>query len=321
MFATSRFVWLVPVLCLCVTVVAKAQKANELIRLETLAERGSKNSVIIGILVLIAFCIILYSNYRTKHQVNRQLQAQQKEIHIQNNQIKELLAEKEGLLDEKEWLLKEIHHRVKNNLQIVMSLLNSQSAYLDNEAAIAAIQNSQHRMYAMSLIHQKLYQTESLATINMQWYVTELVNYMEDCFGTTDKIVFSKQVEPLELDAAQAVPIGLILNETVSNSIKYAFPANRKGHIYITLKAQDNCYHLTITDDGIGLPENFDITTAGSLGMSLIYGLSMQLDGELTIEGDKGFHLSLQFRCEGTLEKKMLAQTTEEDITGMHTNF
>ena len=140
------------------------------------------------------------------------------------------------MLIEKEWLLKEIHHRVKNNLQIVISLLNTQSAYVDNEDALLAIQNSQHRMHAMSLIHQKLYQSDNLANIDMSWYIYELISYMRECFDTDNKINFVLDTEKVYLDVAQAVPLGLIINEAISNAIKYAFPADRKGAVKIVLK-------------------------------------------------------------------------------------
>src|SRR6185369_1941097 len=108
-------------------------------------------------------------------------------------------------LNEKEWLLKEIHHRVKNNLQIVMSLLNPQSAYIDNEPALTAIHDSQHRVHAMSLIHQKLYNSENVSSINMSLYIQELVTYLSDSFNTRQQIRFELAIEPLEMDVSQAV--------------------------------------------------------------------------------------------------------------------
>ena len=127
------------------------------------------------------------------------------------------------LLKDKEWLIKEVHHRVKNNLQMVISLLNSQSIYLNDEAAVVAIQESQRRMHAMSLIHQKLYQSENVGVIDMRAYINEFISYLKDIFETGSSIRFEQDVDPIKLDVGQAVPVGLILNEVITNSIKYAF--------------------------------------------------------------------------------------------------
>lgn len=246
--------------------------------------------VFIGsVLVLILFLALLYNGFRIKKKKNEELEIQRQQINEQNELNKKMLIEKE-------WLLKEIHHRVKNNLQIVISLLNTQSAYLDNEDALLAIQNSQHRMHAMSLIHQKLYQSDNLANIDMSWYVHELINYMKECFDTDTKIKFNLEVEKTYLDVAQAVPMGLIINEAISNAIKYAFPLDRKGEIMISLKnIGENNYELIIADNGIGLPENFDNTENDSLGMNLMKGLSDQIDGTFEMKNENGLNITIVF--------------------------
>jgi two-component sensor histidine kinase len=239
---------------------------------------------------LLVLCIILgllYSRYCMKRKTNAILESKQEEINQQNTKL-------QRLVEEKEWLLKEIHHRVKNNLQIVISLLNTQSAYLDNEDALEAIQNSQHRMHAMSLIHQKLYQTENLSSINMSWYIKELTEYLKDSFDHDGKIKFKLALSPIELDVAQAVPVGLILNEAISNSIKYAFP-DRKGVINILFEEKNGNYLLRIADNGSGLPDNFESRENDSLGMNLMMGLADQLDGNFTIESDNGVIITINF--------------------------
>lgn len=244
--------------------------------------------IFIGSLCVLCIIIgLLYSRYCIKRKTNAILEAKQEEINSKNQKL-------ERLVEEKEWLLKEIHHRVKNNLQIVISLLNTQSAYLDNEEALEAIQNSQHRMHAMSLIHQKLYQTENLSSINMSWYIKELAEYLKDSFDHEDKIKFNLSLIPIDLDVAQAVPLGLILNEAISNAIKYAFP-DTKGTINILLEEKDNNYQLRISDNGIGLPDNFDASETDSLGMSLMMGLADQLDGTFTIQSDDGVTITIEF--------------------------
>jgi two-component sensor histidine kinase len=198
------------------------------------------------------------------------------------------------LVNEKEWLLKEIHHRVKNNLQVVMSLLNSQSAYIDNDAALTAIHDSQHRVHAMSLIHQKLYNSENVSSIDMSFYTRELVSYLRDSFDTGHRIRFELNIEPLKMDVSQAVPLGLILNEAITNSIKYAFPHEKSGVISVSLSdSSANHYLLSISDNGVGLPADFRKT--GSLGMSLMKGLSEDLDGNFSIESNNGTLIKISF--------------------------
>ncbi len=245
--------------------------------------------LIVSIFVLILFMGLLYNRYRLKQEANRNLEEKRKKIKEQNELLKKLLLEKE-------WLIKEIHHRVKNNLQIVISLLNTQSAYLDNKDALLAIQNSQHRMHAMSLIHQKLYQSDNLASIDMAWYIKELIGYLRDCFDTDKKIDYQLDTVNVELDVSQAVPLGLILNEAISNAIKYAFPNEGKGIVQIELKnTHDNHYKLTISDNGIGVPNDFEIENRDSLGMNLMLGLSSQIDGDFEIKNENGLKIIINF--------------------------
>lgn len=240
---------------------------------------------VVGLLAIIMG--LLYNRYRLKQRTNQKLELQQKEIAKQNNSL-------QHLLNEKEWLLKEIHHRVKNNLQIVMSLLNSQSAYINNDAALTAIHDSQHRVHAMSLIHQKLYNSENLSSINLSIYVRELVSYLSESFDTDRRIRFDLDIELLEMDVSQAVPLGLILNEAITNSIKYAFPENRKGVISISLAATEpDHYLLSISDNGIGIHDDFN--KIDSLGMSLMKGLSEDLDGDFSIENNNGTVIKISF--------------------------
>lgn len=250
-----------------------------------------RNAVIGGLIIVMMFAGLLYSRYNVKSRSNKLLTSKQIQINNQNEQLLKLLLEKE-------WLLKEIHHRVKNNLQIVISLLNTQSAYLDNEDALEAIKNSQHRMQTMSLIHQKLYQSENLSTIDMAVYIRELVEYLSDSFSRNKNVVMDIQVAPLKLDVAQAVPLGLILNEAISNAIKYAFLEKQRGRIDICLEPMgDNRYLLCVADNGPGLPEGFDPYDTTSLGMSLMLGLSQQLDGDFLLENKNGLRVCVTFKA------------------------
>src|SRR5690606_9508998 len=153
---------------------------------------------------------------------------------------------------------REIHHRVKNNFHIVASLLEIQSSYLKNKAALSAIQDSQRRIHSMSIIHQKLYQSDSLSIIHMPEYIYELVEYLKDSYAVRKEIGFTLKIENIALDQAIAITLGLILNEAITNSLKYAFSKTDHGRIAISLKyVTDSHILLTIQDNGSGLPRNF----------------------------------------------------------------
>jgi two-component sensor histidine kinase len=266
-------------------------------------EKTTQKLIIGGAVLLAVLLAISYSGYRSKQKVNRQLQTQRLEIEQKNTTLQALNGEKDNLLQEKEWLMKEIHHRVKNNLQIVISLLNTQSSYLQNDIAYNAIRESQHRMQSISLIHQKLYQSDNLALVDVHAYITDLVEYLQDSFDTGTRIEFETDIASAELDVTRAVPLGLILNEAITNAIKYAFPDNRNGKITISLKVSDqNCFALKIHDDGVGFPATVDITKSKSLGMSLMRGLSKQLGGSLKLVNGQGITIEVDFINETLLK-------------------
>jgi two-component sensor histidine kinase len=259
----------------------------------------NQDLITISAVALLIFSGVVYIGYREKQRSNKQLQLQRKEIIQQDQILQHLTVDKDRLIDEKDWLLKEVHHRVKNNLQIVMSLLNTQSAFLKNNAALAAIRESQNRVQAIALIHQKLYSSSNVAYIDIAVYIGELVNYLADCYDAHDRgIRFEQQIEPVKMDVAQAVPVGLMLNEAVTNAIKYAFP-NRHGYINILLGIlDDDNIMLNIADNGMGLPPGFDIKEASSLGMEMMKALSKQLGGSFKIENNNGVVITLVFRAE-----------------------
>ena len=266
-------------------------------------EKTTQKLIICGAILLVILLGISYNGYRLKKRVNRQLQAQRKQIEQKNDSLTQLVSQKDSLLEEKEWLMKEIHHRVKNNLQIVISLLSTQSNYLDNDIAYNAIRESQHRMQSISLIHQKLYQSENLALVDINSYIADLVAYLRDSFDTGTRIAFEMDITDAELDVTRAVPLGLILNEAITNAIKYAFPDGRSGKISISLKPHgQSSFSLTIHDNGIGLPATVDIAKSKSLGMSLMRGLSKQLGGTLKVESGDGITIVVDFVDEKLLK-------------------
>ena len=202
------------------------------------------------------------------------------------------------LTKEKEWLVEELHHRVKNNLQIVVSLLDSQSSYLTNPESLQALKSSRHRMFAISLVHQKLYQTDSLSVINMEAYINDLLQYLQDEYECNQQVRIVLKTIPLHLNLTSAIPLGLILNEAVSNVLQYAFPGKAKGQIRISLTSSEHDhYSLQISDNGIGLPVEFDVQTVNSLGSILMIGLSQQIHAKLKIENENGVVITLNFKC------------------------
>lgn len=241
-----------------------------------------KNVTIGGIAVALIIAGLLYRQ-STLRKKNNQV------ITHKNDQLRHLLTEKE-------WLLKEIHHRAKNNLQIVMSLLNTQSAYIENDAALTAINDSQHRVQAMSLIHQKLYRSENVSSIDMDVYIRELASYLSDSFNTGNRIRFEFNIGPVEMDVSQAVPLGLIVNEAITNSIKYAFPDGKNGVISVSLsETSPEHYLLSVSDNGVGMPAHLHNEKPASLGMSLMVGLSEDLEGHFAMENHNGTTIRVSF--------------------------
>ena len=252
--------------------------------------RTLRNMMIIGIFFLLLLVGLTYNRYRLKRQKNHQLEVKQREITDKNSQL-------ERLLNENEWLLREVHHRVKNNLQVIISLLKSQSDFLHDKAALAAVVESEHRVYAMSLIHQKLYKSKNVSSINMPEYIGDLVEYLRYSFAVSAKVWFDLQIEPINLDLQQAVPVGLILNEVITNSFKYAFPHSKEDKISVRLiAAEDGWLSLVIADNGRGLPPNFDPRQHNTFGMLLIGGLTEDLEGTLHIETRRGTAVHISFR-------------------------
>lgn len=242
-----------------------------------------------SLLLLLIIIILLYNRAKIKQRNTSRLQLKEKEIKLKNVKL-------ERLVEEKEWLLKEIHHRVKNNLQTIISLLNSQSSYLKDDLAISTIKNSQNRIYAMSLIHQKLYQEDNVSMINMPEYCNELVEYLKESFNA-EHIHFEVKVEAIELDISQAIALGLIINEVITNSIKYAFNDNSNCIIRLYLsEVVENCYKLEISDNGIGIQDIVELQNSDSFGMTLINGLSNTLEGDLSIKNENGLNFQLIFK-------------------------
>ncbi|RZJ89541.1 MAG: hypothetical protein EOO20_10715 [Chryseobacterium sp.] len=251
-----------------------------------------RNSMIIFLGLLLIILGLLYKSFKFKKKTNKTLETQQQEINQKNTTLQNMVVEKE-------WLLREIHHRVKNNLHMVVGLLASQAEFLKNDEALQAISSSQNRIHSMSLIHQKLYQSENLSIINMPSYIFELSEYLRESFHMEKSVRFNLNIDNFDLPLSHSIPIGLIFNEAVTNSIKYAFPNSARGIIEISLKAGDNnSFTLSIQDNGVGLPVDFDPFLNTTLGLKLMQGLAEDIKAEFKISSKNGTLILLKFDLE-----------------------
>ena len=200
-------------------------------------------------------------------------------------------------LKEKEALLKEVHHRVKNNLQIISSLLNLQAAQIKDSAVLQIFIETKNRVRSMALLHETLYSTENLARIDFARYVGSLCAHLFRSYGVdTQRISLQTAIAGVSLDLDQAIPCGLIINELVSNAVKYAFPDHHAGTIWVALQPQTNQqYQLCVRDNGVGLPVDLDLTRTDSLGLRLVHDLTLQLNGTLTITRTEGATFTILF--------------------------
>ena len=199
-------------------------------------------------------------------------------------------------LEEKEILLKEIHHRVKNNMQIISSLLNLQLNLEDEEKTKGLLKESQGRIKSMAMVHEKLYQSTDLSHINFGEYLDNLVKDLFYSYGIpTDSIKLVIDAEDIEINIDTAIPLGLIVNELVTNSLKYAFP-DKKGKVEVGFQKVEDEYILKISDDGVGLPPDLDVETTKTLGLKLVYSLSEQLDATLKVDTAHGTKFEISFK-------------------------
>ncbi|HEY9600058.1 MAG TPA: histidine kinase dimerization/phosphoacceptor domain -containing protein, partial [Allocoleopsis sp.] len=200
-------------------------------------------------------------------------------------------------LREKEVLLQEVHHRVKNNLQIVSSLLDLQSQNLTEPTTQKIFQDCYNRIRSMALIHEKLYESTSLSKINFAEYLESLVSYLALSYGISDRYVnLQLNVEPIYLNIDTAIPCGLIINELVSNAFKYAFPADKPGSLTVELYSTNRqCFTLVIKDNGVGISKDFKTQEAGTLGLQLVEILTHQLDGAIELNVSEGTEFKIQF--------------------------
>lgn len=200
-------------------------------------------------------------------------------------------------LKEKEVLLKEIHHRVKNNMQIISSLLNLQSGYLKDKVATEALKECQGRIMSMAMIHDNLYQSDALSGIKFSDYIKRQVNNLFHTHGISqERVKVNIDADDVILDIDTAIPCGLIINELITNSLKHAFPDEKEGEISIQMSQNSEGYLLMVKDNGVGLPEDLSAKNADTLGLLLVNNLVGQLDGKLEINQDHGTTFKIAFK-------------------------
>ncbi|MGZ7096367.1 MAG: sensor histidine kinase, partial [Methanobacterium sp.] len=225
---------------------------------------------------------------------NRRLYLEaQKEINLRKNAQNEL----KETLNEKDLLVKEIHHRVKNNLTVFSSLLNLQSRYIKDKEALDIFKESQDRAKSMAIIHEDLYQSSDLKRINFGEYINKLsINLFQTYVTNPDLINLNIDAEEVMLDINLAIPLGLILNELVTNVMKHAFKVDKKGEIKIKFHSKEGEYTLTVSDNGIGFPEGLDYTNIDSLGLKLVNSLTEQIGGKIELDKTHGTTFNIIFR-------------------------
>jgi PAS domain S-box-containing protein len=210
---------------------------------------------------------------------------------------KQFEKELKDSLREKEVLLQEIHHRVKNNMQIISSLMNIQTRYVDDAEAVNVLKESQNRVRSMAMIHEKLYRSKNFNKIYFAEYIESLVWDLFYSYsirkGTVNPVL---DIDDIKLNIETSVPCGLIITELVSNSLKYAFPDNLKGELKVCLKIIEDHYELTISDNGVGFPTNIDFKNTDSLGLQLVNSLTDQIDGEIELNSTHGTEFKIRFK-------------------------
>lgn len=226
---------------------------------------------------------------KLQYEIKEKVKAQQS-AEIQEEKIKKSLQERDILL-------KEIHHRVKNNMQIISSLLNLQSEYLKDKTAITALKECQGRIMSMAMIHENLYRSNILTGIEFNGYVDHIIKNIFHTHNISfDKFKVNIIAQDIILNIDTAIPTGLIINELVTNSIKHAFPGRETGEITIQLEQEQDEYYLKVADNGIGISSNLDVNHTSTLGLLLVNSLVSQLDGNLQVATDGGTAFHINFK-------------------------
>lgn len=212
------------------------------------------------------------------------------------NKRKNIEEELKKSLEEKELMMKEIHHRVKNNLTIIQSLLQLQSNYITDENALNVFRESQNRVKSMAIIHQRLYKYDDIEKIDFSDYPQTLaLDIFRSYVNDANQIKLNVDTDNVMLDIDTAIPLGLILNELISNSLKYAFPEDKRGQLTVEFHLKDDKYKLIVSDDGIGIPEGLNYEELDSLGLKLVYSLANQIGAKIKLDTTNGTKFEITF--------------------------
>jgi len=237
----------------------------------------------LAFLAITSTFIIYIAYYRKKQEMARVQELMAKEKHLQQT------------LEEKDVLIKEVHHRVKNNLQVIISLLNLQSYHFKNKQILKFIQDSKHRILSIAEVHENLYQSSNLSKIEFSRYIHSVTKGLMNAYSTNQNVKLTLQIEPFDLDINYAVPCGLIINELTTNALKHAFPDKRSGNIIIRCEKRNNTVELEIRDNGIGIPDNIPLQSKKSMGMTLVNILTEQINGSISIKREKETSIKITF--------------------------
>lgn len=248
-------------------------------------------ALIVGFLLVVAIAIIFIQRFRIEARFHKVLEKQNDELRQTYENLKNTVISKE----EKEVMIKEIHHRVKNNLQIISSLINLQANNVEDLKVQRMFREVQNRIISMSLLHEQLYKAPDLAHVNVEDYLKVLLDNLMKIYADDKNIELQKDINVDSLSVDTLIPIGLLINEVVTNSLKYAFKGRDEGVIEIELKPHNTGYILRISDNGIGMPENQLDQYKDSLGMELISTFVSQLDGEVEVDVSEGTSYIVEF--------------------------
>lgn len=245
---------------------------------------------------------LLVENERYKEELERKIRERTEELQLINKVLsEEITARKKSekmvraSLAEKEVMLKEIHHRVKNNLQVISSLLSLQSGYTDDEEASNLLRECQHRVRSMSMLHEKLYRSADLSRIDMREYALTLISFLLRSYSVDGKVNPSYDIRDIHMGIDSAIPCGLIINELISNALTHAFDFKDKGKLRVSMHRENGRIKLEVSDDGRGLPEDFTISGSRTLGMTLVETLAQQLNGDVEFFNSNGATIRITF--------------------------
>ena len=217
------------------------------------------------------------------------------ELREAQENARRLNLELESRLREREVLLREVHHRVKNNLQLISSLINLQLSQGGNAAAMA--EDGRIRIRSMALVHEKLYESQSLADVDLSSYARDLTRMVEGAIGEPGRVQVRVEAQPVSLGVDQAIPCGLLLNELLTNAMKHAFPGDRRGRVDVKVsRVGERSVMVEVRDDGVGLPETLDLSAPSTLGLAMVQKLSQQLEAELFVDRGPGARVRFAFR-------------------------